>query len=161
VQITVLTGPITAQPAASPNTSGIATSTVLNAVLNTCSAKTVRPLNDTVTAVTVTEVDYQVTAQITLYADADQTTSMSAANTAAVNLALLLANRIQRDLVPSQWETALSVSGVYDVDVTITANIGGVAIAPTADGRIVLTAGQWSNCTALNLPPPTFTSESS
>jgi phage-related baseplate assembly protein len=153
VQITVLTGPITAQPATSPNTAGIATSTVLNAVLATCSAKTVRPLNDTVSAVAVTEVDYQVAATVYVYSDADEDSTMTAANTAAVNQALVLANRIERDLVPSQWETALSVSGVYDVDVAITATINGVPISPTADGRIVLVPGQWTNCTALTLTP--------
>ncbi|MGH8296632.1 MAG: hypothetical protein ACRETZ_14235, partial [Steroidobacteraceae bacterium] len=59
------------------------------------------------------------------------------------------ASSVQNDIVPSQWVAALSVSGVYEATVTLTANIGGDALNPESDGRFVLTAGQWANCTAI------------
>lgn len=152
VSVYILAGPITAQPAAAPNQTGVASASLISTVQAALSAKTVRPLCDTVTVSAITEVDYTITATVTLYADADPTSTEAAASAAAADLALILASRIQRNLVPSQWETALSVAGVYDVDVTIAANVyGGAAIAPQADGSIVLSTGQWANCTAINL----------
>jgi phage-related baseplate assembly protein len=152
VAVYILAGPITAQPAASPNTTGIASAALISTVQSALSSTTVRPLCDTVTVYAVTEVDYTITATVTLYADADQTSTEAAASTAAADLALILASRIQRNLVPSQWEAALSVAGVYDVDISIAATVtGGSAITPQADGSIVLATGQWANCTALNI----------
>lgn len=153
VQVCILAGPITVQPAPSPNSTGIASSGLLATVLAALSTKTVRPLCDSVSAVAVTEVDYSINATVTLYADADEDSSMSVVNTAAIAQALVLASRIQRDIVPAQWEAALLVSGVYDVDVSISANVGGTPISPQSDGRIVLTAGQWANCTAITVTP--------
>ena len=152
VTVYILAGPITAQPAAAPNQTGVASASLISTVLAALSATTVRPLCDTVTVSAITEVDYAITATVTLYADADSTSTEAAATTAATDLALILVPRIQRNLVPSQWETALSVAGVYDVDVTITANVyGGASIVPQADGSIVLATGQWANCTAINI----------
>lgn len=152
VSVVILAGPITVQPAPTPNSTGIASSGLLSTVSTALSAKTVRPLCDTVTVAAVTEVDYTVTATVTLYADADQTSTEAAANAAAVDLALELVSRIQRDLVPSQWQTALSVAGVYEVTVALAASVvGGGSISPQGDGRILLSGGQWANCTAINL----------
>lgn len=151
VTVTVLTGPITAQPAASPNAIGIASSDVLAAVSTTLNASTVRPLCDTVVVHPVTEVDYTVSATLTLFSDADPTSTMAAANAAVTALAVEIASEIQRDLVPSQWIAALSVHGVYEVTLTLTAEAAGSAIAPQSDGRIVLQTGQWANATAITL----------
>jgi phage-related baseplate assembly protein len=160
VSVVVLAGPITVQPAASPNSTGIANGGLLSTVTAALSAKTVRPLCDTVTVSAVTEVDYTITAVVTLYADADQESTQAAANTAAVDLALDLASEIERNLVPSQWVTALSVSGVYEVTVTIAANIGGTPISNQEDGSVLLTSGQWANCTAINLSFPVGSEDS-
>ena len=76
---------------------------------------------------------------MTLYSDADPSSTASAVNNAAVNFALALASRIQRDIVPSQIIEALQgVSGVYEVVLT------SPAYTP-------LTTGQWANCTAVRL----------
>lgn len=138
VQVYVLTGPVTQQPALSPNSAGVANEALLANVLSALSGDSVRPLTDTVTALAVTEIDYEIAATITLYTDADPAASMSAANTAAQDYAIALASRIQRDIVPSQIVEALSVSGVYEVSLT----------APL---YTPLSAGQWANCTSINL----------
>jgi phage-related baseplate assembly protein len=98
----------------------------------------VRPLTDTVNVLAVTEVDYQIAATVTLYSDADPTATIAAASTAVQELALELAAKIQRDIVPSQIIAALSVAGVYGVTLT------SPALTP-------LTAGQWANCTMVSL----------
>ena len=88
VSVYVLTGPITAQPAASPNSVGIAPPALLAAVLSALSATTVRPLTDTVNAFAVSEVDYQITGTVELYADANVTATMAAVNAAAAQFAV-------------------------------------------------------------------------
>lgn len=153
IDVYVLTGPITEQPAAGPNPVGIASPGVLNAVSTALSAATVRPLCDTVRVFPVTEVDYTVSATITLFANADPASTMAAANAAAVALAIEVGSQIQRDIVPSQWIAALSVFGVYEVTLVLSATAGGSAVNPTADGRFVLQAGQWANCVGITLTP--------
>jgi phage-related baseplate assembly protein len=134
----ILTGPVTMQPAPAPNSVGVANSALLAKVAAVLSADTVRPLTDTVSVLAVTEVDYQITATVTLYSDADPTATISAATAAVQELALELAAKIQRDIVPSQIIAALSVAGVY-----------GVAL--TSPILTPLTAGQWANCTMISL----------
>ena len=151
VDVYVLTGPITVQPAASPNSVGIASSGIIAEVVAALNAETVRPLCDTVNVYAVTEVDYTVTATVTLFDNADATSSEAACQAAAVQQAINLASSVDNDIVPSQWVSALSVVGVYEASVAIAANIGGSPVSPQGDGRIVLTAGQWANCTAINL----------
>jgi phage-related baseplate assembly protein len=144
VNVYILTGPITNQPAASPNSAGIASSDLIAAVQAALSADTVRPLTDTVNVYAVTEVDYVITATVELYSDANPTAVQAAVNQAAVLFANNLASRAQRDQVPEEIIAALTVAGVYRVTVS-------------APSYTQLTAGQWSNCTAINL---TFTTSS-
>ena len=59
----------------------------------------------------VSEVDYQISATLTLYSDADPNLTMGAAATAVQQLAIEIASKIQRDIVPSQIIAALSVAG--------------------------------------------------
>ncbi|MDA8051062.1 MAG: baseplate J/gp47 family protein [Rhodospirillales bacterium] len=150
VAVYVLTGPITVQPAASPNSAGIPSAGVIAEVVAVLNGATVRPLTDTVSVAAVTEVDYTVTATVTMYANAPSTAE-AAAYTAAQQLALNLANGVRTDLVPSQWVAALSVAGVYEVTLTLAASIGGTPLTPLGDGRFVLQPGQWANCTAITL----------
>ena len=138
VNVYLLTGPITVQPAASPNNAGVAGSILLQEAAAVLSADTVRPLTDTVNVLEVDEVDYQIVGTVTLYSDADPTATMLAANTAAQQFAIALASKIQRDIVPSQLVAALSVPGVYEVVLTSPAY---TQLAP----------GQWANCTAITL----------
>jgi phage-related baseplate assembly protein len=142
VNVYVLTGPITAQPAASPNPAAIATVELLAKVAADLNADNVRPLTDTVNTLAVAEVDYQIAGTVTLYADADPASTMTAVNTAAQDYATALAARIQRDIVPSQIIEALSVPGVYQVVLT-------------EPGYSQLEAGQWANCIAITLSQAT------
>jgi phage-related baseplate assembly protein len=135
----VLTGPVTVQPAAAPNSAGVANSLLLAKVGAALNADSVRPLTDTVNALAVTEIDYQITATVTLYSDADPTATIAAATAAAQELALELAAKIQRDIVPSQIVAALSVAGVYGVTLTAPASLTTLGV------------GQWANCTAITL----------
>ncbi|MGH7863506.1 MAG: baseplate assembly protein [Candidatus Binataceae bacterium] len=138
VTVHILTGPITAQPAASPNTQGVASAALLDKVQQALNADQVRPLTDTVAALAVSEVDYEIAGTVTIYADADPTATMAAALAAARQFAVNLASRIQRDIVPSEIVAALSVPGVYDVELT-------------APPLTHLAAGEWANCTAITL----------
>ncbi|HEY6417580.1 MAG TPA: baseplate J/gp47 family protein [Candidatus Binataceae bacterium] len=138
VNVYLLSGPITAQPAASPNNAGVVGSILLQEAAAVLSADTVRPLTDTVNVLAVAEIDYQIAGTVTLYADADPTATMLAANAAARQFAIALASKIQRDIVPSQLVAALSVPGVYEVVLTSPAY---TQLAP----------GQWANCTAITL----------
>src|SRR5512146_2411259 len=97
----VLTGPIATQPAPSPNSAGVANAALLDKVQQALGADDVRPLTDTVTALAVSEVDYQIAGTVTLFADAEPISTMAAVNAAAQDIALNLAARIQRDIVPS------------------------------------------------------------
>lgn len=138
VNVYLLTGPVTVQPASSPNGAGIANGALLSKVAAILSSDLVRPLTDTVNVQPVSEVDYQIAATVTLYADADPTATMVAAGEAAQQFAIDLAAKIQRDIVPSQIIAALSVAGVYEV----------VLDEPT---YTQLNPGQWANCTAIGL----------
>lgn len=150
VNVYILTGPAT-EPAAYPNNTGIPSGALLSAVQSTLNADTVRPICDTVSVLSVTEVDYTVTGAITLYANVDYATVAAGITAAAQAMMLSLAARIAQDIVPAQWTAALSVAGVYDMQLTFTANIAGSPLTPSSDGSFILTAGQWANCTTINL----------
>jgi phage-related baseplate assembly protein len=98
----------------------------------------VRPLTDTVSALAVSEIDYQIAGTVTLFADAEPISTMAAVNAAAQDIALNLAARIQRDIVPSEIVAALSVPGVYQVVLT-------------QPSYTQLGVGQWANCAAITL----------
>jgi phage-related baseplate assembly protein len=147
VNVYVLIGPIMSQPGPSPNPVALATDILLAKVTAELNADNVRPLTDTVNALGVIEVDYQIAGTITLYADADPASTMTAANTAAVDYAIALASRIQRDIVPSQIIETLSVPGVYEVSLT-------------APNYTQLQPGEWANCIAITLGQATSTLKS-
>lgn len=144
VDVYILTGPITTQPASAPNSLAVASPTLLQKVHNVLSADNVRPLTDTVNVHPVSEVDYSIAGTITLFADADPTATMAAANAAAAQYALNQAGRIGRDIVISQLIAALSVPGVYEVSLTSPVDGSGVLVLSQA-------AGNWANCTSISL----------
>jgi phage-related baseplate assembly protein len=138
VDVWVLVGPVT-QPASSPNTAVVASGPLLAKVAAIVNSDSIRPLTDTVNVLAVSEVDYQITGTVTLYSDADPSTTMSAANAAAQQLAQNLAMRVQRDIVPEEFIAAIgSAPGVYRVTLS-------------APSFTQLTAGQWANCTSIML----------
>lgn len=147
VNVYVLTGPISVQPASSPNSLAIASPALLTNVQAALGSDTVRPLTDTVVTSAVSEVDYQINATLTLYSDADPSLTMGAASTAVQQFAVDLASKIQRDIVPSQIIAALSVSGVYEVTLN-------------SPSYTQLTAGQWPNCTNITLAQAVSTEHS-
>jgi phage-related baseplate assembly protein len=153
VNVYVLTGPITVQPAAAPNPVGLASATILQKVQTILSADDVRPLTDTVNVYPAVEIDYQIAATLTLYSDADPTATMAAANAAAIQFAVNQADRIGRDIVASQIISALSVPGVYEV--AVTSPVAGQGVL-----SISLGPGQWANCTAIALGQATATEHS-
>jgi phage-related baseplate assembly protein len=92
-----------------------------------------------VNSLAVSEVDYQIDGTVTLYCDADPTSTISLANAGAQSVAQSLAARVQRDIVPEEIIAAIgSVPGVYRVTLT-------------SPAYQQLTAGQWANCTAITL----------
>ena len=138
VNIYLLVDPIV-EPSAAPNTAAIASAALISKVLSIVNSDSIRPLTDTVQVFAVSEVDYQITGTVTLYSDADPSTTMAAANAAAAQLATNLAARIQRDIVPEEIIAAIgSVPGVYRVTLS-------------SPSYTQLTAGQWANCTAITL----------
>ena len=147
VNVYVLTGPIVAQPASAPNPLAIASPALLATVQTAMNADTVRPLTDSVVTSAVTEVDYQISGVVTLYSDADPNQTMTAAADAVQQLAVDIASKIQRDIVPSQIIAALSVPGVYEVSLS-------------APSYTQLTAGQWANCTSISLAQAVSTERS-
>lgn len=150
VKVFILTGPVS-QPAPTPNQAGIASGALISTVQAALSPDTVRPICDTVTVAAVTEVDYTITGAITLYANADYASVSAGITAAAQQMALAIAGSIQQNLIVSQWVEALKVAGVYDLQLTIAANVGGTPLTPDARGNFVLTPGQWANATAINL----------
>ena len=89
----------------------------------------------------------QISAIVTLYSDADPNLTMRAAATAVQQLAIAIASKIQRDIVPSQIVAALSVPGVYEVTLS-------------SPAYTQLTAGQWANCTSISLAQAVSTEHS-
>jgi phage-related baseplate assembly protein len=147
VTVYILTGPITEQPAAAPNSAGVAGASLVADVAAALSTDSVRPLTDTVSVLAVAEIDYQIAGTVTIYSDADPVATMAQANTAAEQLAIELASKIQRDIVPSQIVAALSVPGVYEVTLA-------------SPAYTQLQPGQWANCTGISLVQATSTEHS-
>ncbi len=111
---------------------------VLTLVESFCSDEKVRPLTDTVRAKTPVKVDYTIEARITIYRDQDARSVKDAANSAIQNWVASRAATLGRDIVPSQIISALSVSGVYQVEL----------VTPALR---VVAENEWANCTAITL----------
>ena len=111
---------------------------VLTLVESFCSDEKVRPLTDTVRAKTPVKVDYTIEARITIYRDQDARSVKDAANSAIQNWVASRAATLGRDIVPSQIISALSVSGVYHVEL----------VTPALR---VVAENEWANCTAITL----------
>jgi phage-related baseplate assembly protein len=139
VDVYILTGPVTNQPQANPNQQGIAGDALIAKVLALLSGDKIRPLTDTVDVLPVVEIDYEIAATVTLYADVDPTSAQAAVSAAALAFATALASRIARNIVPSELVAALSVPGVYSV----------VFGSPTVETDLL--PGQWANCTGISL----------
>jgi phage-related baseplate assembly protein len=150
VNVYILSGPVTI-PRAYPNNTGNPTSQLVLAIQAALSAGSVRPLCDTVNVFAATEVDYQIGGVITLFGNTDYVSVTAGIQAAAQQLALQLASNIQTDVIYNEWVNALFIAGVYNLQLTITANVGGgAALTPTADGSFILGIGQWANLSSFS-----------
>lgn len=114
-------------------TTGIPSASVLAAVDTALQDDTVRPLTDIVNVQAPTEVSYGITAAITLYDTADQSSLQAQLEAAAQAFASTKAAQLGQDIVRTQVIAALSLTGVYDVNLT----------APASD--VVIAANEWAN----------------
>ena len=118
---------------------GLPSESVINAVLEQCSGRKVRPLTDRVTVTQPVAIEYAINASITLYSTSDQTSTMAAAQTAIEAWRDSRAATLGNDIVPSQMIAALSVTGVYRVDLAVPAT------------TMVIEPHQWPQCTGITL----------
>lgn len=118
---------------------GLPTPQLLEDITEQISGEKLRPLCDTVIAAAPIEVRYQITAHLTLYANADRSAVMAAAKAAATRYAQTCSAALGHDLVPEQLTAALQVPGVYRADVRKPVNLRE------------LQSNQWAHCTAIKL----------
>ncbi|QND82695.1 baseplate assembly protein [Chromobacterium vaccinii] len=85
-------------------------------VANTCSADRVRPLTDRVSVKPPVEFAYQVAASLQLYAGSDAKQVLQRAQDALQAYLQTQQAKLGNDIVPSQLVAALSVPGVYQVN---------------------------------------------
>lgn len=118
---------------------GLPSADILAAVDVACSGEKVRPLCDTAEVLPPVEVAYTLSARLVLYRDYDAASVLAAAQARAAAFTASQAAALGRDIVPSQIIAALSVPGVYRVDLLSPASTLDVA------------AGDWAHCVALDV----------
>lgn len=120
-------------------TTGSPSSEILSKVLAALDTQKTRPLTDLVEVLAPTEVQYAITANITLLSTADAATLTAQLQAAASDYAAARRAKLGVNVVRSQLIAALSLPGVYQVEL----------VAPAADEAIALNA--WGNCTAITI----------
>lgn len=120
-------------------TNGMPSSELKSLVLAAASAEDVRPLCDGVEVVDPLDVPFAVDAQMTLFSDADAATTLARAEAALVAFCAEVAGSLGRDVVRSQLIAALSVPGVYRVNL----------VSPNAD--IVVPENGWAHAISRSL----------
>lgn len=111
---------------------GLPSAAIIQSVLDTVSADTVRPLTDIVAVESPTQTNYDLAATITLLTSADEAALATDLDAAAKTYTDDRKAGLGRDIVHSQIIAALSLSGVYKVEVT----------SPAAD--IILASNEWA-----------------
>lgn len=119
--------------------SGLPDAATLAAVAAACSADKTRPLTDLVEVLPPVEYPYAIRARLTLFTSADASTTLAAAHDAAAAYALTQSAAMGRDPVPSQIVAALSVAGVYQVE--LLAPMQALAVPPEG----------WAHCTGISV----------
>lgn len=115
---------------------GNPTTEILNLVSDTLNAEKIRPLTDQVSVLSPTQVDFSITANVTLFSFADSGTVQETINNRLSNYITEMKSRLGKDIIKSQIIALINgVSGVYKTELTI----------PAAD--IVLAENEWANCT--------------
>ncbi|WP_372437352.1 baseplate J/gp47 family protein [Pseudomonas chlororaphis subsp. aureofaciens] len=118
---------------------GLPSDEILERVQTRLSGEKVRPLCDTVHAYSPVEVQFQIKAHLTFYAEADRAAALAAANAAAYAYAQDRRDGLGRDIVREQLTALLQVSGVYRAELEQPNELS------------VLGTNQWANCGAIQL----------
>jgi phage-related baseplate assembly protein len=90
---------------------------VLTDIYNTCNAENVRPLTDIVIVQAAVPVDYSISVDITLYADADADVLQDAITSALQDYAKSKQLKLGQDIIRSHISQACRLEKVYDVNV--------------------------------------------
>lgn len=117
---------------------GLPSAETLAAVDAALSDDAVRPLCDTVAVAAPERVTYGIEATLTLTADADEATTLAAAQAAAQSYAADRRAKLGQAIVPSQIVAALSLPGVWRVQLA-------------APAYRDLAADEWADCAAIDL----------
>ncbi|APC14518.1 baseplate protein [Pseudomonas frederiksbergensis] len=120
-------------------TNGLPSDDLLQQVKNQVSGEKLRPLCDTVKALSPTEVGFQIKARLTFYANAVRSDAMAAAQAAADAYAVERRAGLGRDIVQEQLTALLQVTGVYRADLELPAALRE------------LQGNEWANCTSIQL----------
>lgn len=113
---------------------GSITPEIIDLVEAALAPETVRPQTDTVVVLASTSDDWTLDASLTLYADADPSTTLLAAQTAAAEL-VASRRKLGRSARIEQIKAKLSVPGVYGV--TVNSPMVDVDVEPTSWARCV------------------------
>ncbi|EAM6405816.1 baseplate protein [Salmonella enterica] len=119
---------------------GMPEQAILDAIAGICSDEKIRPLTDTVITSLPDEVTYAINATLIVYEGQDEKSVLSEAEKSIVTWQTRTAAKLGLDIIPSQISAALSVSGMYKVELD-------------SPGEQVLTDTQWAHCTAIRLTP--------
>ncbi len=116
---------------------GLPSSEILDKVRDIVGADKIRPLTDSLEVLAPTQVSYQITASVVLYATADAASLQARLNAAAAAFSAAKSAKLGQDIIRTQLIAALSNPEVYSV----------ILSAPAAD--IVVAPNQWAKCTAI------------
>lgn len=111
---------------------------MLSLVESFCSDEQVRPLTDFVSAKSPTQMDYAISAKLTLFNGEQAAVVQAAAEKAVQAWVETRTATLGRDIVPSQIIATLSIPGVYQVELT-------------SPSLMVLDDSEWANCTGINV----------
>ena len=125
---------------------GVPSSELVSEVQVFLSGERVRPLCDTVTVTAPAVVDYMLDAELVLYTGVNIAEVLAAAKRAWADYEAARREKLGLDIVPLDIQTALKVSGVYNV----------VLKKPTL---IVVKPDQWARCTSVNIRASSETAE--
>lgn len=113
--------------------------TVLNEVDAVCNDEKIRPLTDEVIVTSPTQTPYDIEVDLTLYTDADPTSTQAAVEAALNEYALAKRQTLGQDIKLTQIIGRSSISGVYDVSV----------VSPSSD--IIITPTEFGFCNSVTV----------
>jgi phage-related baseplate assembly protein len=117
------------------------TDDVLNDVLAICNADKIRPLTDTVVALSPTPVNYAIEVNLTLLTDSVTLSTQAAVQAALQAYVDARVNRIGLDVIRDKIIAIAMIDGVYDVEV----------VSPAAN--IISSPEQYNKCTGITVNP--------